>query len=263
MGSATREARAVALTSLAGVASVDLTTGEQVLAAGRVIGDSSQLRSVLADRGVEAAGKAGIVAQLFPGFTEAARTLLSSVVASHWSSDENLLAGIEEVGIRVLAASAPDSLSIGDELFTFGEAVTSNEELELAVSSKLGSADGKASLVQQLLGGKASPQTIAIVEHLVRQPRGRRIGALISNAADIVADEAGKVVATVTTANALTADQMARLGTALSASTGRDVRINHVIDPSVIGGVRVLVGDDVIDGTVASRLNNLKLQLAP
>jgi F-type H+-transporting ATPase subunit delta len=161
----------------------------------------------------------------------------------------------------VLARSASASTSIESELFAFGTAVNSNAELELAVGSKLGSPAAKASLVSALVGTKVSPQTAAILEHLVQQPRGRRIAALLSGAAATVADEAGLVIATVTTAGPMDKKQLTRLASSL-ATGGRELSINHVIDPSILGGIRVQIGDQVIDGTIASRLNDLRLQLA-
>ena len=96
----------------------------------------------------------------------------------------------------------------------------------------------------------------------MQQPRGRRIGELLSTAADIVADEAGLAVATVITASPLTTAQLDRLRAGLAKSYGRDLKLNVRLDPSIIGGVRVQIGDDVIDGTVATRLTDLRLQLA-
>ena len=183
-------------------------------------------------------------------------------MSQRWSTGDDLLAGIEEVGFRVLARSAAASTAIEKELFAFGAAVSSDAELELAVGSKLGSAASKSALVATLVGKKASPQTVAILDHLVQQPRGRRIAALLRAAATIVADEAGLAVATVTTASAIDAKQLTRLAAALSKSSGRELRINHVIDPAIVGGVRVQIGDEVTDGTIATKLTELRLQLA-
>ena len=135
-------------------------------------------------------------------------------------------------------------------------------DLELAVGSKLGDPAEKAALVDRLLGRKAAPGTLAIIRHLVQSPRGRRIGRLLSTAAEIVADASGGIVATVTAAAPLTSAQLQKLSSTLQQQYGREPRIAVRIDPAVIGGLRVQVGDDVIDGTVASRLTELRLQLA-
>lgn len=262
MGSATTQARAATLAAVTDAGSADFATGEQLLAAGRVIGDSAQLLGVLSDASIAPADKSGIVDALFGSYSAAAKAVLSAAVSSPWSGTDDLLGGIEEAGIRVLAASAPKTTNVDAELFTFAEAVSSNQELELAISSKLGPADARAGIVRSLIGGDASAQTVAILEHLVRQPRGRRIGALVQDAARVVADAADTTIATVTTATALPAAQVKRLEAALATSNGRPVRVNHIIDPSVIGGMRVQIGDDVIDGTISAKLADLTLQLA-
>jgi len=262
VGSATREALSNSRSALAGLGGkAQLATGEQLLAAGRVIGSSFQLRAALADPSGDREAKLSIVNAVFASIDASAREILGVIVTNVWSSADDLLAGVEEIGFRVLAASAPDA-HIEAELFAFGAIVTSDSQLELAVGSKLGSDESKAALIERLLGSKATKQTVAILSHLVQQPRGRRIGELLRVATGIVADEAGLAVATVTTATALTPAQLTRLTAALSANYGRELRINHVIDASLVGGVRVQLGDEVIDGSVASRLNELRLQLA-
>lgn len=262
MGSATREALSASRSALAELSgSTDLATGEQLLAAGRVIGDSSPLRAALADPSAETADKTSIVNGVFTSVNDNVRQLLSTIVAQRWSNDDDLLAGIEELGFRIIADSAIVP-GIEGELFSFGEAVNSDNDLELAVSSKLGSNAAKVALVERLLGGKASAQTIAIVGHLLQQPRGRRIAELLRHAASIVADQAGLSVATVSTAQRLTPAQIERLSSGLAQTYGRSLRINQIVDPTLLGGVRVQIGDDIIDGSIASRLKELRLQLA-
>jgi F-type H+-transporting ATPase subunit delta len=263
MGSATREALASAVATLDSVsATAELATGEQLLDAGRIIGSSSQLRAALADHSVDDADKRSIIGKLFASYTPAAQGVLESVATGRWSTEDDLLAGIEELGIRALAASAGEDVSIETELFEFSRAISSNSQLELAVGSKLGSTDSKVALIGSLLAGKASAQTLAIVRHLVSQPRDRRIGELLRTATTIVAAQAGRSVATVTSAAPLAADQLDRLEKGLAGQYGTGLRINHLVDPSLIGGVRVQIGDEVIDGTIATKLNDLRLQLA-
>lgn len=158
MGSMSREALGSArsvLSDLGGAA--DLATGEQLLDAGRVIGGSVQLQAYFSDPSTDVAVKKQLVDRLFGSFSEAARALLVSVVGSRWSSSRDLLAGIEELGFRVIALSAPQDSGIENELFAFDAVVRSDAQLELAIGTKLSDASSKAGLVQRLLGDKAKP----------------------------------------------------------------------------------------------------------
>jgi len=261
MGSATRQALASSKAALSALGtSADVATGEQLLAAARVLGGSAQLGAAFVDS-AEAVDKTAIIERVFSSIGNDARSVLGAVVAERWSGADDMIAAVEELGIRAIAASAA-AVPIEDELFAFKAAVSSDAELELAVGSKLGASDQKAALVRRLVGSKVSAPTLAILEHLVQQPRDRRIGELVSYAASVVADEAGYSIATVTSAAPLGAAQLDRLGAGLAVQYGRGLRINQVIDPALIGGVRVQVGDDVIDGSIATRLNELRLQLA-
>lgn len=262
MGSASREALAAAKRQLAAAAGVSLATGEQLLAAGRAIESSAQLRSVLADPAVEADRKSGLLKSIFGTLDAAAAQVLAGAVASRWSNADELVDGVEELGIRAIALASGADAGLEGELFAFGRAVASDNELELAVGSKLGDSAAKAALVDALLVGKAKPETVAIVRHLVQSPRGRRIGELLSGAAAVIADAQGALVATVTTAVRPSSAQLAALEKTLGARYGRSLRINLNIDPTIVGGLRVQVGDDVIDGTVASRLADLRIRLA-
>lgn len=249
-----------ALAAISGT--VDLATAEQLLAAGRIIGDSAQLQSILTDPATESARKVEALKAVFGSSLSApVFEILGTVVSKRWSAEADLLAGIEELGLRAAADSA-EGADIEGELFAFGKTVAGTPELELAIGSKLGDSDSKVTLIERLMSGKVSPQTLVILRHLVRQPRGRRINALVRDAAAIVADQTGYAIASVTTATPIAADQLARLQSGLSASYGRQLKINQVVDPDLVGGVRVQIGDDVIDGSVASRLQELRLQLA-
>ena len=261
MGSASRAALEAAITQLASTKGVTRATGEQLLSAGRDIAGSLQLRAVLVDPSVPEAEKSKLVGTIFTGLDAAASSLLDGLVSSRWSNSDQLIDGIEEIGIRAIAGASDDS-AIESQLFEFSRAVSSDNELELAVGSALSDPAQKAALVDRLFGGKADAGALAIVRHLVQSPRGRRIGPLIQQAAETVADASGGFVATVTAAAPLSATQLDALSKALSKQYGREPRIAVRLDPSVIGGLRVQVGDEVIDGTVASRLSELRLQLA-
>ena len=262
MGSASRQALHTAVAALAAAKGVSIATGEQLMTAGRGVEESAQLRTILADPAIEPEQKAGVVATIFPGLEKTAAALLVGIVQSRWSSGDELVAGIEELGVRAIAQGDGHTKAIEAELFAFARIVASDPELELALGNKLAEGGSKAAVVDALLAKKAHPGTLAIVDHLVRSPRGRRIGEMLAQAADVVAASGGRRIATITTAAPLSAKQQDRLAAALTKQYASDIQLNTVIDPAVIGGVRIQVGDDVVDGTVAARLADLRLQLA-
>lgn len=264
MGSATRQALAAARAVLDGVSeSVDLTVGSELLALGRLIGDSNHLLSALSDPGAPADAKSGLAARVFGDNVSATtRTVVDAVVTRRWSRATDLLAGIEELGLRALQISAPAEVSLERELFRIGQTIASNAELELALGSKLGSSDPKIALLDRLFGSVLSAQALIAAQHLVLQPRGRRVGELFRGSETVVADQAGYVVAVVTVARPISDTQLSRLAQSLSESYGQKLTVNQVVDPAIIGGMRVTLGDDVIDGTVSSQLNDLRMRLA-
>ncbi|MFE5672547.1 F0F1 ATP synthase subunit delta [Agromyces sp. NPDC056523] len=261
MGSATREALAGTRAELAELGRAELPVAGDLLAATRVVAATPQLRTALTDNEVDPAEKRALAERVFGGrIAPAAVTLLVSAASLRWSSSADFLDGLEELGLRV-AADAADA-EVDAELYAFQRTVASDAELELALGSKLGSSDAKVKLVERLLAPAASPATTLVVRHLVQSPRGRRIGEMLRGAASVVADQRGFDVATVTTAVPLTDAQFARLEQSLGAQAGRRVRFDAIVDPSLLGGIRVQIGDDVIDGSVASRLNDLRQKLA-
>jgi F-type H+-transporting ATPase subunit delta len=262
MGSATRKALAGTHAALTSLGRAELRVAEDLLAAGRIIGSSKQLRTALTDSEADAAQKRALVEAVFGSkLADDSVTLLTDLASSHWSDSRDLLEGIEELGLRVASESARD-VPIDAELFAIQRAVASDAELELALGSKLNPTESKVQVVDKLLAGNASPQTVAIVNHLVQQPRGRRIGELLRHAAAVVAEQRGFEIATVTTATPLSTEQLDRLVRGLEAQYDRALRVNTIVDPAVLGGVRVQIGDDVIDGSVASRLSSLRQKLA-
>jgi len=248
-----------AIAALDALGKTDVETADRLLAATRAVAGSSQLRHLLADPGIEAHGKLGVVQRVFSGYGDVLR-VIETVAAARWSSGDELVDGLETLGFRAVAASAI-GVSVERELFAFGQVVRSDAELELAMGSALGTPESKAALVDRLLRS-ASPQARLVVRHIVLSLGRRRFADSVKRAAAAIAEQAGFGVATVRTAASLTDQQQIRLAGALESRYGRKLSINQVVDPSLIGGVRISVGDDVIDGSVATRLNDLRLQLA-
>ncbi|GEB95512.1 F0F1 ATP synthase subunit delta [Microbacterium lacticum] len=261
MGSATTQALATTTAELKAAKVSDLTVARELFTAAREIAESAQLSGALSSWGAPAAARAQVARTVFAGFGATSVQLVASAVSQRWSSTEDLIAGIEELAIRAAAIGAPDA-DIEGELFQVDRTVAANPELELALGSRLGDASAKGALIEKLFSGQTSEATTLIASQLVQQPRERRVRALLNRALHLVADERGRTVATVRVAAAPDAAQQQRLAEALRARHGSDVTVNVVVDPEVLGGMRVEIGDDVIDGTVSSRINDLRQRLA-
>lgn len=158
-------------------------------------------------------------------------------------------------------ARAEGSLDrIGDELFRFARALEGSDELRTALTDPHLPASRRQQIVEDLLGGKADPLTVALVGMAVGTGRARELPAIIDSLVALSAAESNKAVAEVRSAIELTDDQRARLAEAIHAAIGKQVEVKVVIDPTVLGGVVTTVGDTVLDGSVRSRLERLKQQ---
>lgn len=261
MGSATTQALAASTAALAQAKGVTLDTAGELFTAARLVGESGQLSGALADPAAPAGLREKLVASVFAGTSATTREVISAAAAQRWSDADGFVDGLEELAIRAAAIAAPEA-DIEAELFSFLRVIAGNAELELALGGRLGDNTAKGDLVEKLLGGKASAPTVLIVSSLVRQPRGRRVRQLLNRAMKIVSAQGGRIVATVHTASPLTQAQRGRLGDALAARYEGRVSINEVIDPMVVGGLRVQVADDVIDGSISARLADLRQKLA-
>lgn len=260
MGSATTQALATSVAAL-GAATVDLDTARELFAAARAVAGSTALSGALADPAAAPEARGALVARVFGTLSPVTQSLLSTAAAQRWSSQDELVDGIEELAIRA-AAKAEQGVDLEGELFRVSRIVAENPELELALGRRLGDGSAKGTLMQTLLGGRTSETTTLVVSSLVQEPRGRRVRAILARAIRIVAAQRGRTVATVTTAAPLTAGQAERLATALSRSYGGEVTISTVVDPSLVGGVRVQIADDVIDGSISARLADVRQKLA-
>lgn len=257
MGSASREALARAGAALSG--GLAAGTGLELLSAAAQIDAAPALRGALGDASAARESKAHLVDRLFGRASADTRKVLVAAVSEAWSSPDEFVSGIEELGLRAEADGNP---VLADELLAVASAIDGSHDLELGLGSKLSDPAAKATLVQRLLAGKISDSTLGVVSYLAANPRGRRIGSALRESARLAADQGGSELATVTVAGPLSDAQQSRLAELLQQSAGRPVRVTTVVDPDLLGGVRVQIGDDVIDGSIRSRLEDLRLRLA-
>jgi F-type H+-transporting ATPase subunit delta len=157
-----------------------------------------------------------------------------------------------------IARAEGDIGRVGDELYRFARALETSDELRDALTDPHLPASRRQQIVEDLLGGKADPATVALVGMAVGTGRARELPEIIDSLVAMSAAEANKVVAEVRSAIELTEDQRDRLAVALEAATGKSVEVKVVVDPTILGGLHTTIGDTVIDGSVRTRLERLK-----
>lgn len=147
---------------------------------------------------------------------------------------------------------------VSDELFRFARVLEGNDELRQALVDPHLPAVRRQQIVEDLLAGKATDTTAALVSMVVGAGRARELPAIVDRLLALTASRSNRSIAEVRSAVELTDDQKARLADALAKATGREVDVVVIVDPTVMGGVVTQIGDTVIDGTVRSRLAQLR-----
>lgn len=237
--------------------------GSDLFSVASVLRGEPGLRRVATDVSVAAAAKSGLVQQVFGGkVDDGTLTLLGKAVERRWTATRDLADALEHLGVVATVKSAgADGGRLADELFSFEQIVQANPELRDALSDPARNAADKRGLVRGLLEGKGLPATSALVEQSLAGSH-RTVAVALHEYQQVAAVVHGQGVATVRVARALTDADRQRLTDSLTRQYDRPVHLNIVVDPEVIGGIRVEIGDDVIDGTVSSRLDDAQRKLA-
>ena len=263
---ASAEARTELASRLGGATSGTLedsaTLGEQLLAVAGVLRAEPALRRVFTDASVEGEAKAGLAGNVFSGkLGDRALDVVQTAVQQRWTRSRDLAGVLEELGIQALVRSAgAQGPLVSDELFAVARLVDANPDLRGALSDPARTDEAKSGLLDTVLEGKVLPATLRLVGQAVRSdvPVGRALGDIQRVAADVQEE----LLAVVHTAKPLGTTEITRLTQSLGKTYGATVHLHVVEDPTLIGGLRVEIGDDVIDGTVSAKLDNARRRIA-
>jgi len=247
-------------------ATVAVKLGNELFSVVGLLDSEHGLRRALSDPGKPPAEKGAVASALLRGkVTRRTEALVVAAVESRWATQGDMMDAIEELATdaMVLAADADDSLDeLEDELFRFDRVVAAQPDLRAALADVALPQERKRDILRALLDGKVSAVTLGLITQVVTHPRGRSLGAALDMCAGIAARRKQQLIAVVRSAVELSAAQQNRLTEALAASYGHRVHLNIVLDPSVVGGISVQIGDELIDGTAASRLAEVRRKLA-
>ena len=261
--SAVTESRARQLDAVLDRSAVEAGTGAELFAVVDVLGEATALRRALSDPDATAQAKTDLVDRLFGSRLSATTVaVLREAVTLRWASMGALSAAVERQAVRasLKQVEAQGQLDqAADDLFQFNRTVQSDGALRDALTDARADVRGREELVDRLLSGKTSDVVVTLAK---RALRARSYADAMENFGAVAAQLRDRGVAKVLAATPLSDDQEARLRAALVKQLGRPVDLQVTIDPSVLGGLRVRVGDEVIEGTVSRRLDDARRLLA-
>ena len=245
--------------ALSGASSNDCSNlSADVFTALGALESSAGLRRALTDPARDAASKSTLVSDLFgSNIKPVALSLVATAAGLRWSAPSDLADAVEQIAVEAEAAAANSENKLDDvqnELFVFSKTLIANPDLRSALSNSADSTSRKVDLVGNIFGKKVSGSTNKLITQIVSGRSGRSIEKTLSAFSHAVTARRNRVNAFVRSSIQLTPAQKEKLTNSLTKKIGQSVHLNVEIDPSVIGGVSVRFGDEVIDGTIKNRL---------
>lgn len=262
-----REKLATAVSGVTGGAGASIAeqAGDELFAVTRLLDSEHGLRRALADSTKPAAEKSAVARGLLRGkISQTVENLAAEAAAAKWARPGDLSDGCEQLAIEAFAIAAQlggvlDDLE--DDLFRFSRVIAAQPGLREALVGPTDEA-AKRSLLANLLSAKVSAPSLQLITQLLTHPRGRSPQVVLDLAAGIAAQRREQLIAVVRVAADLTPAQRQRLLSVLTNTYGKGVHMNVVHDPDVVGGMSVQIGDELIDGTAATRLGAVRRNLA-
>jgi len=230
-----------------------------------VLDREQTLRRALTDPSRSDDARAELAASIFgEQVSEAAADLLVAAVRARWSRPLDLADAVELLAVEGLVASAEQAGrldAVEDELFRTGRVIAGSHQLRGSLGDRSAPVDSRIALLDDLLGDRVAEETLRLVRQAVLAPRGRSLDDTLETYGTVAAERRSRLVATITAAVPLTEEQRERLGAILAQAYGHEVQLNVEVDPDLIGGLRIEIGDEVIEGSVLSRLADARRRL--
>lgn len=223
------------------------------------------LRKHLAESADAPEGKRQFAANLFGGkISDGAVVFVQDAAASKWSAPADFANAIERqarVAVLVGAERAGELDATEDQLFRAGRVLEAEPQLTAMLSDTRVPAERRVALLDKVFGGKVNEFTAALLRQTVRLLRTGRVDAAVAAIADLAAARRGESVAIVESAIALTESQQSRTADLLARIYQRKIAVQTEVVPELLGGLRITVGNEVIEGDIASRLDKAADQL--
>ncbi|MBV9291104.1 MAG: F0F1 ATP synthase subunit delta [Frankiales bacterium] len=238
---------------------------EQLFSVVTLFAGQGSLRRAISDPALETDRKVGLVDNLLGSHLAGpALELVRAAARQRWSEPGDVVDALESLAVEAaLQRAESDGVldEVEDELFRFERVVASQPQLRAALTDRNLPAERKSRLVRQLLEGKVSEVSLALIERGVLAPRGRTIERVLEDFTELAAKRRERLIARVTSTVELSDEQQAALSEALRREFDRDIRLQLVVDPELVGGLTVRIGDELIDGSVLRHLGAARRRL--
>lgn len=242
------------------------TFGEQLFGVVDVLDSSAALRRALTEPSRNGEDKAGLTRQVLAAKVDAEVVdLVSGLVRERWSEPRDLTDAVETLAADSVLSAAEQAGRIEQveaETYRLERIVADERALRYALTDTDTAGERRGELMERVLAGKVAPETAVLAVRAAAAPRGRTLPALLRTVAEQAAARRERLVASVTSAVPLTDAQIERLTRILERQHGRAVQVHVALDPAVVGGMRIQVGDDVVDATLAARVADARRRLA-
>lgn len=234
------------------------TVANELLSVAALLGREKSLRAALTDNGATPQRRRELVSGLLADKVEPATlAVVADAVSRRWSRPRDLVEAVETIGAEALLAATENDGRIDEvenELFRFGRVLESSADLAIMLSDPAIDDDVKTRVVSDLLAQRAQPETATLVGHIVAHPNGVPVAERLDDLVSLAAARRQQLLADVRAPVALTQEQQDRLAAALSRIYGQPVTLAVTIEEDLVGGAVVRVGDEIIDGSITSRL---------
>lgn len=236
--------------------------GNELFTITKVLDDSIQLERALTDPSRPVADKVAVLTELLgDNVHPMTMEIMTDLVSRHWSRARDIANAVEDFGVDAMMyyADATDAtLQVSIELSELHSALLNLPVVRSKLYDYQATSEARVKLFREVFSGKTlNKVTMRLAEHATCNLRRRRYLETIQWLINKFSRHMGESMVTVTTATPLKKEQIKRLVEVYSAKVGRQVHINSVVDPTVLGGMRIQVGDEVTDNTVVAQLQNL------
>ena len=236
--------------------------GNELFTITKVLDDSIQLERALTDPSRPVADKVAVLKELLGDNAHPmTMEIMTDLVSRRWSRARDIANAVEDFGVDAMMyyADATDAtLQVSIELSELHSALLNLPVVRAKLYDYQAPSEARVKLFREVFSGKTlNKVTMRLAEHATCNLRRRRYLETIQWLINKFSRHMGESMVTVTTATPLKKEQIKRLVEVYSAKVGRQVHINSVVDPTVLGGMRIQVGDEVTDNTVVAQLQNL------